>query len=151
MQLHSHLQPDPRTTLRVESLTKDLSTTREVTLGFGPRPCQMVPSALLSIYFTLEKEVPPTRTERLGHQPRQAAGNLGSGEVIMVEALDGGDDESPPHPAVICRVPHLQPRGAPLCSWRVTQPREFLLTADDIPHGGIQRSREQFKGKKIQL
>lgn len=66
----------------------------------------------------------------------------------MVEALDGGDDEGPSHPAVICRVSHLQARGAPpLCSWRFTQPREFLLTADDIPHGGIQRGR----GKKIPL
>lgn len=107
----------------------------------------MVPSAQLSIYFRLEKEAPPTRTERLGHQPRQAAGNLGPGEVIMVEALDGGDDEGPSHPPVICRVSHLQPRRAPLCSWRFTQPREFLLTADDIPHGGIQRSR----GKKSLL
>lgn len=76
----------------------------------------MVPSALFSIYFRLEKKAPPTRTERFGHQPRQAAGNLGSGEVIMVEALDGGDDEGLSHPPVIYRVSHLQPRGAPLCS-----------------------------------
>lgn len=97
------------------------------------------------IYLRPLKEAPPTRAERLGHQPRQAAGNLGSGEVIMVEALDGGDDEGPSHLPVICRISHLQPRGAPLCSWRFAQPREFLLTENDIPHGGIQRSR----GKKI--
>lgn len=106
---------------------------------FVTRPCQMVPSALCSIYLRPLKEAPPTRAERLGHQPRQAAGNLGSGEVIVVEALDGGDDEGPSHPPVICRISHLQPCGAPLCSWRFTQPREFLLT-DDIPHEGIQRS-----------
>lgn len=104
----------------------------------------MVPSALFSIYLRPLKEAPPTRAERLGHQPRQAAGNLGSGEVIVVEALDGGDDEGLSHPPVICRISHLQPCGAPLCSWRFTQPREFLLTADDIPHEGIQRS----SGKK---
>lgn len=108
-------------------------------LGFVTRPCQMFPSALFSIYRRPWKEAPPTRAERLGHQPRQAAGNLGSGEVIMVEALDGGDDEGPSHPPVICRISHLQP----LCSWRFDQPREFLLTADDIPHGGIKHSREK--------
>lgn len=103
----------------------------------------MVP-AIFSIYFRVEKEAPPTRTERLGHQPRQAAGNLGSGEVVMVEAPDGGDEEGPSHGPVVGRVPHLQPRGAALCSRSLAQPREILPTADDIPLGGIQRSR----GKK---
>lgn len=141
MRLRRHLQPDARRTLRMESLKPHFSATWEEARTNPP----MVPLlAPFSIYFRLQKKAPPTRTERLGHQPRQAAGNLGSGKVVMVEALDGGDDEGPSHPAVIiCRVSHLQA----LCSWRFTQPREFLLTADDIPHGGIQRSR----GKKIPL
>lgn len=57
--------------------------------------------------MTTIKETPPTRAERLGHQPRQAAGDLGPGEVVVIEALDGRDDEGPPHPSVICRISHL--------------------------------------------
>lgn len=52
-------------------------------------------------------EAAPTRAESLGHQPRQAAGDLGPGEVIVIEALDGRDDEGPSHPSVICRISHL--------------------------------------------
>lgn len=155
MQLHRHLQPDTRRTLRMESLKPTLAQQERK----PSRSRRWFPLARFSIYFRLQKKAPPTRTERLGHQPRQAAGNLGSGEVIMVEALDGGDDEGPSHPAVIRRVSHLRARRAPpLCSWRFTQPREFLLTADDIPHGGIQRGRgkknpllEPQKKKKIKV
>ena len=53
------------------------------------------------------EEAPPTRAESLGHKPRQAAGDLGPGEVVVVEALDGGDDEGPSHPSVVCRISHL--------------------------------------------
>lgn len=49
----------------------------------------------------------PTGAERLGHQPGQAAGDLGPGEVVVVEAPDGRDDEGPPHPPVLRRIPHL--------------------------------------------
>lgn len=60
--------------------------------------------------MTNDNEAPPTRSERLGHQPRQAAGDLGPGEVVVVEALDGGDDEGPSHPPeddVLRRISHL--------------------------------------------
>lgn len=53
------------------------------------------------------QEAAPTRAESLGHQPRQAAGDLGPGEIIVIEALDGRDDEGPSHPSVICRISHL--------------------------------------------
>lgn len=48
-----------------------------------------------------------TRAESLGHQPRQAAGDLGPGEVVVIEALDGRDDEGPSHPSVIYSISHL--------------------------------------------
>lgn len=61
------------------------------------------------------QEAPPTRAERFGHQPRQAAGDLGSGEVVVVEALDGGDDEGPSHPSAICRISHRRRLSASRC------------------------------------
>lgn len=51
----------------------------------------------------------PTGAERLGHQPGQAAGDLGPGEVVVVEAPDGRDDEGPSHPSVIRSISHLLP------------------------------------------
>lgn len=51
-------------------------------------------------------EAPPTRAKSLGHQPRQTAWDLGPGEVVVVEAPDGRDDEGPSHPSVICRISH---------------------------------------------
>lgn len=54
-----------------------------------------------------DRGAPPTRAESLGHQPRQAAGDLGPGKVIVIEALDGRDDEGPSHPSVVCRISHL--------------------------------------------
>lgn len=91
---------------------------------------------ILTMFSThLMKEAPPTRAERLGYQPRQAAGYLGPGKVIVVEALDSWDDEGPSHPAVICRISHLYAGVATVRSFRVRQ--EFLLTADDIPSRGI--------------
>lgn len=47
-----------------------------------------------------------TRAESLGHQPRQAAGGLGSAEVVVLEAPDGGHDEGRSHPPVVCRISH---------------------------------------------
>lgn len=52
-------------------------------------------------------EAEPTRAERLGHQPGQAAGDLGPGEVVVVEAPDGRDDEGPSHPPFIRSISHL--------------------------------------------
>lgn len=64
----------------------------------------------------------------------------------MIEALDGRDDEGPSHPSVVCRISHLFSLRIPLrCSWRISQPEEFLPTADDIPSRGIQCSKKKKK------
>lgn len=52
-------------------------------------------------------EAEPTGAERLGHQPGQAAGDLGPGEIVVVEASDGRDDEGPSHPPLIRSISHL--------------------------------------------
>lgn len=94
-------------------------------------------------------EAPPTRAESLGHQPRQAAWYLGPGEVVVIEALDGRDDEGPSHPSVICRISHCFTVRDPLlycCCWRLSQ-QEFLLTADNIPSRGIQCTKISFSQK----
>lgn len=110
----------------------------------------------------------PTRAERLCHQPRQAAGDLGPGEVVVVEAPDGRDDEGPSHPSVIRRISHLRTLSGHRCarahahtdthtlaSRRIGQPpQEFLRTADDIPSRGIRCSKKKSplltEGKKTQ-
>lgn len=60
-------------------------------------------------------EAGPTRAERLGHQPGKAARDLGPGEVVVVEAPDGRDDEGPPVP-VTRSISHLpRPREPRSC------------------------------------
>jgi len=57
----------------------------------------------------------------------------------VVEALDRRDDEGPTHPCVFCRISHVLSLSISLAlslslgSWRISQPEELLLTADDIP------------------
>lgn len=69
-------------------------------------------------------EAEPTGAERLGDQPGQAAGDLGPGEVVMVEAPDGRDDEGPSHPLVIRSISHLlRSLGNRLCEKTHTHAR----------------------------
>lgn len=69
-------------------------------------------------------EAEPTGAERLGDQPGQAAGDLGPGEVVMVEAPDGRDDEGPSHPPVIRSISHLlRSLGNRLCEKTRTHAR----------------------------
>lgn len=106
-------------------------------------PTLLFSSPLLWIKST--EEAPPTRAESLGHQPRQAAGDLGPGEVVVVEALDGRDDKRASHPSVLCCISHRPSvRRCPFRCWRLSQ-EELLLNADDIPSRGIQRSKKNKK------
>lgn len=50
---------------------------------------------------------PRTCPEGLGHQPGQIAGDFGPGEVIVVEGLDGRNNERPPRVPGVCSIPHL--------------------------------------------
>lgn len=95
----------------------------------------------------------PTRAERLGHQPRQAAGDLGPGEVVVVEAPDGRDDEGPSHPSVIRRISHLRTLSGPRCARAHTHTRgpEDRAASSGIPPDcgwhPVQRNSMQWKKK----
>lgn len=62
-----------------------------------------------------KEPTPPTCPKGFGHQPGEITGDFGSGEIIMVEGLDGGDDESLPHLLGVRGIPHLPagPLAAP--------------------------------------
>ena len=56
---------------------------------------------------------PRTCPEGLGHQPGQIAGDFGPGEVVVIEGLDGWNNERPPPVPGVCSIPHLHALGAP--------------------------------------
>lgn len=56
---------------------------------------------------------PPTCPEGLGHQPGQIAGDFGSGEVVVVEGLDGRNNERPPPVPGVRGIPHPHALRAP--------------------------------------
>lgn len=56
------------------------------------------------------RKTPLTCSKGFGHQPGQIAGDFGPGEIIVVEGLDGWNNESLSHLPGVCSIPHLSRR-----------------------------------------